>query len=199
MVDVLRPRTENVSQSPTSHAALVSSCWCHLDLPMSVFQFLYLVSLSSQALKSSDTPSGSVGGQLIDLVSGEVTARDCETGARAPQSVQYGSWGQHGAGRDSTSAQRRGEESSTICWLGTTSRLQPEVAVLEPVSQSPLSAFLHSDSQPNSSLILPSSRGWPGLPLLSLPEKWTMPGCARQPRIGCLFSQSEILLWKISN
>lgn len=32
--------------------------------------------------------------------------------------------------------------------------------------------------------------------LLRLPEKWTMPFWARQPRIGCLFSQSEILLWK---
>ena len=145
------------------------------------------------------TPSGSVAGHLTDLVSGEVRWARARVPAQptpATQSAQSGSRNSRGELR------WRGEErreSSPVLPARHDKDWTEEVAVLEPVNLLCAGASRHSDSQPSSSFILPSSRGWPGLPLLSLPEKWTMPGWARQPRIGCLVSQSEILLREILN
>ena len=185
-----------------------SSYCCHLYRPMSVFQFLYLVSLSSQALKSKWHPAD----QSPDIWQiwwavrwggpGPGSRPHHHTVARANTVGpvrQPGTVGDSRGEESSGGLEGRGEESSSILPGRHDKDWSEEVAVLEPVNLLCGGASRHSDSQPSSSFILPSSQGWPGLPLLSLPEKWTMPGWARQPRIGCLFSQSEILLWKISN
>ena len=124
---------------------------------MSVFQFLYLVSLSFQQSQVRVTP-GSVGGQMTDLVSGEVRwARDCPglrdcPGARvanthspAPETVRTVRHpGPAGAseGQQLSSVERRGEESSTIWhWYWHDNQTATRGGGVG-TCQSPVSAFL---------------------------------------------------------
>lgn len=87
------------------------------------------------------TPSGSVAGHLTDLVSGELGPGLCP----GRQSGQAG----HGREEREDCIPGRHDYTATRAGAGGT-------------CQSPWDASLHSDSQPSSSLILPSSSRPPG-------------------------------------
>ena len=155
------------------------------------------------------TPSGSVAGHLTDLVSGEVSwararPRPHHTGQTVGpvrhRSQLSGSSRGAGSGRATGSpAQAR---RAPLCAGPARQRLQPEVAVLEPVNLlcPPPFTVTASPAHPSS---FPPPRAGQGFPSSAASRRngqcQAEPGWARQPRIGCLFSQSEILLWKISN